>query len=495
MLSPIYCGTILRSVQYTAARVCSARPRPVVFVLAAVLLLALIVFPEGQAAFAQTYSAQTYSAQTYSAQTYSARTYRAWQRAVLALQQQQLLQEQRNLGMLPVSGGYPGATSVEGQAAPAQPSRASRAHASHRSVLAQQQALQKKQQQTLQQKHNEGTLLILGGYPGTSYFNLAHEMAAALSESADLRLIAVDACGGIESLRDLLLLRGVDLALVPENVLYHADATASLQPGPRERLTYITQLYGEEVHILVGPSVSSIEDLRGKKVAVPPQDGNAEFTVRDLLRRLHIGAEVIEVAAADAIDEVRSGTLAALVLVGGKPLRFVTGIPKDGTLRVLALPSSQALGDGYSPGSFQANDYPTLIPEEQTVNTVSVSAVLVANNTDKSKESYQRIARFVPAFFDALSELAGPRWHPKWGEVNLAATLTRWPRFPAAQQWLDRTLREQTASVQRDFEDFLQVNSAAGSPTPSPEARRQLFEEYLRWTRSATGARQPGVSR
>ncbi len=221
---------------------------------------------------------------------------------------------------------------------------------------------------------------------------------------------------------------------------------------------------------------------------MPPEDGNAEFTVRDLLRRLHVDAEVVKVAAADAIDDVRSGALAALVLVGGKPLRFVAALPKDGSLRLLALPATQALGDGYSPSSLRADDYPALIPDEQTIETVSVGAVLVANNAAKSEESNGRIARFVPAFFGALSELAGPRWHPKWGEVNLAATLDKWPRFPAAKEWLDKTLREQTASVQRDFEEFLRVNSPAGSPALTFAARRQLFEEYLKWTRSATGA-------
>ena len=466
MSSPLYGEMILPSGRHTALRAYCWRYRSVRFVVAAILLLPLIVFLEGQAARAQ--------------------TYRTSQRSVWTQQQA----SQQSAGTLPFLGGYPYVTTyVEGQAAPPQPSRASRAHASHRSALAQQQALQRKPQQALQKKHNEGTLLILGGYPGTTYFNLAHDIVAALRANGDLRLIAVDAPGGMESLRDLLFLRGVDLGLVPENVLYYADAMVSFGPSLRERLTYITQLYGEEVHVLVGPSVASIDDLSGKKVAVPPQDGNAEFTVRDLLRRLHVDAEVVKVAAADAIDDVRSGTLAAVVLVGGKPLRFVAGLPKDGTLRLVALPSAQALGDGYSPSSFGADDYPALIPEEQTVDTVSVGAVLVANNMAKSEESYQRIARFVPAFFGALSGLAGPRWHPKWGEVNLAATLTQWPRFPAAKEWLDRTLREQTALVQRDFEDFLQVNSPEGSPTRSPEARKQLFEEYLKWTRNATGAR------
>jgi uncharacterized protein len=360
--------------------------------------------------------------------------------------------------------------------------------ASHRSAAAQQEAAQRKHAETLQRRYNEGAVMMLGGYPGTSYFNLAHDMAAALAGSDDLRLIAVDAPGGIESLRDLQLLRGVDLALVPKNVLEYADAMGSLGPGLRERLTYLAQLYSEEVHILVGTGVSSVENLNGKKVAVPPEDGNAEFTARDLLRRLRINAEVVKVDAADAIDEVQSGTVAALVLVGGKPLRFVAGLPKDGGLRLLPLPSTQALGDSYSPGSLLADDYPALIAGEQSIETVSVGAVVVANNTDKSDESNRRSARFVRAFFGALSELAGPRWHPKWGEVNLAATLTRWQRFPAAQELLDKALQEQTASVQREFEEFLRENSPAGSPPRSPEQRKRLFDDYLRWTRSTTGA-------
>jgi TRAP-type uncharacterized transport system substrate-binding protein len=353
-------------------------------------------------------------------------------------------------------------------------------------VSAEQKALV--QQPAPQNKYNEWRLMILGGNPGTTYFNLVHDMTAMLAGRDDLRLIAVDAPGGIESLRALLLLRGVDLALVPENVLDYADAMAAFGPGLRERLTYVTRLYSEEVHILVGPGVYSIENLSGKKIAVPPEDGNAEFTVRDLLRRLHIDAEVVKVAAADAIDDVRSGTLAALVLVGGKPLRFVAALPKDGSLRLLALPATQTLGDGYSPSSLHADDYPALIPEEQTIETVSVGAVLVANNRAKSEESDGRIARFVPAFFGALSEFASPRRHPKWGEVNLSATLSKWTRFPAAKEWLDKTLLEETASVQSAFDEFLQANNPAGSLARSPEERRQLFEEYLKWTRSATGA-------
>jgi len=359
-------------------------------------------------------------------------------------------------------------------------------HAAFAQTSAQRAALA--QQQALLKKYNEGGLLILGGSPGTTYFNIVHDMAAAVGGNDDLRLIAVDAPGGIESLRDLLFLRGIDLALVPENVLDYADATGAFGPGLRERLTYVTQLYGEEVHFLAGPGISSLENLRGKKVAVPPEDGNAEFTTRDLLRRLRIQAEIVRVASVDAIDDVRSGTFAALALMGGKPVRFVSGLPRDGSLRLLAVPFTQALGDDYSPSSFRADDYPSLVPEGQTVDTLAVNAVLVANSPAKSDASTRRVARFVPALFGALSDLGGPQRHPKWSEVNLAASVPRWPRFPIAQELLEKTLREQAASVQKDFDQFLLANSPRGSQGRSPEERRRLFDEYLKWTRTWTGA-------
>jgi TRAP-type uncharacterized transport system substrate-binding protein len=349
-------------------------------------------------------------------------------------------------------------------------------------------------QQALQKKHNEAALMVLGGRRGTTYSGIAHDVAGFMNAGAGLRVIVVDAPGGVESLRDLLFLRGIDLALVPRNVLDYADATTGLGPGLgpglRDRLTYVTALYSEEVHILAGPGIASITDLRGSKIAVPPDDGNTEFTVRDLLRRLQIEAEVVRTAPADAIDDVRSGAVAALVLVGGKPLRLVAALPKDGSIRLLALPSGQiaghSLGDGYSPGTFDADDYPTLIAGRQAIDTLSVSAILVANKTAPADESSRRIAQFVPAFFSSLAERSGPPRHPKWSEVNLAATLDPWQRLPAAQDWLKTALREQSASVQRNFEAFLR-DGAAGAVL-SPAERKQMFEDYLRWTRRAPDA-------
>ena len=81
----------------------------------------------------------------------------------------------------------------------------------------------------------------------------------------------------------------------------------------------------------------------------------------------------------------------------------------DGSLRLLPLPHTEDLGQAYSPSAFHSADYPSLIPDRRTVETVSVRAVLVANNVPRNGEAYRRIAKFVPVFFSALSELAGPQ--------------------------------------------------------------------------------------
>lgn len=353
------------------------------------------------------------------------------------------------------------------------------------------QARTAQQRQQQQKKINDSALMILSAHPGTSYFTLARDIVTAVGETEELRLMAVDGAGGADNLRDLIYLRGIDLALVPANVLAHPSTAASFGPNLAQRLTYVAQLYGEEIHILAGRAIASLEDLRGKKIAIPPQDGNVTFSVNDLLERLNIGAEVVVMATPDAIDEVRSGAVAALVLMGGKPLRTVVSLPKDGSLRLLPLPHTEALADAYAPAAFRSSDYPSLIPDGQTIETVSVGAVLVANNVPKTDDAYRRVARFVPAFFSALSELAGPQWHPKWSEVNLAADVTSLPRFAAAREWLVRIRRQQATAMQKGFEEFLNTTGNPGLATLSPAQRQELFEEFVKWTRKSVAPPQP----
>ena len=235
-------------------------------------------------------------------------------------------------------------------------------------------------QQALRTKLNDSTLLVATGRPSASYLGMAGDMAALLANGEEVRILPVAGAGGAQTLRDLLFLRGIDMAIVPSNVLAHARATEAMGGGLTQRVAYVTRLFAEEVHLLVGRGVASIEDLRGKQIGVPADDGTAQFTAEDLFGRLKFRVELVAANPADAIDKVRAGNLAAVLLVGGKPMPRLAGLPRDGSVRLLDLSFARSLDEAYSPAVLVADDYPALVPPGQIVETLAVSPVLLTNS-------------------------------------------------------------------------------------------------------------------
>jgi TRAP-type uncharacterized transport system substrate-binding protein len=347
------------------------------------------------------------------------------------------------------------------------------------------QRLSFSQQEALRDRLNESTLVIATSRPTASYFAMAEDIAAVIGASGDLRLLPIPSDAGIGALRDLLYLRGVDMGIVPANVLAKATATEMLGAGLPDRIAYITRLYSEEVHLLVGRDTGALEDLRGKRVAVPPGDGTALFTAEDLFPRVRASVEIVRTPAAEALDQVRAGKLAGVMLVAAKPSPHLTRLPKDGSIRLLALPFSADMEEGYAPAAFRADDYPTLIPDGRVVESVAVAGVLMAHSARGNAQSAQRTAEFVPAFFSAVSERSLLGRSSKWREVNLAATLPGWSRMPAAEEWLREAQRQQAQALQRSFEEFLRETRPPGSPSLTAAQRNKLFDAFVEWTRKS----------
>jgi TRAP-type uncharacterized transport system substrate-binding protein len=334
-------------------------------------------------------------------------------------------------------------------------------------------------------KHNQDTLIVAASRPDTPYLGMAGDLASAVGTDGGLRILPIAAEGGLANLQDLLLLRGVDLAIVPANVLAHAKATNALGGGLHQRLTYLAALYGEEVHVIVGTGIASAADLRGRKVAIPPGDGTVQFTATDIARRLGVPFEEVQMEPADAVREVRSGAVAAALLLGGKPLPLVSALPKDGRLRLLGLsfPKPPGEGEGYSPAVLLPDDYPALIPPGAIVETIAVGAVLMANR--EIGESARRVGRHAPALLDAIARLAVSQRHPKWKDVNLGATLPGWPRVPAAEAWLARVSAQRREALQGQFDEFLRAEKQVSLSELSNPEKKRLFDEFQAWARKS----------
>jgi TRAP transporter TAXI family solute receptor len=332
-------------------------------------------------------------------------------------------------------------------------------------------------------KLNQDTLIVAASRPGTAYLAMANDLSSAVGTSGGVRVLPVATEGGLANLRDALFLRGVDLTIVPSNVLAHAKASNAFGGGLQQRLAYVTLLYREEVHIVAGAGISAIGDLNGKRVAVPTDDGTAQFTLRDIFQRLGIAADSVPMAPADALDEVRAGTVAAAVLVGGKPLDQVSALPKDGSLRLLSLPFPVLSADAYAPAVLQAEDYPALIPPDTMVETVAVSAVLV---TVKGEEAARRVAKHTPALLEAIAKLAISERHPRWRDVNVGAVLPGWSRAESAESWLRHASAQRKEAPEGRADQPPRTDSRVrDTEPPSANRRRKLMAEFDAWARKS----------
>ena len=70
---------------------------------------------------------------------------------------------------------------------------------------------------------NSGTVSIITGQSGYLSSRLASDLAAVLDEGDNLRVLAIAGRGSISDLIDTLLLRGIDLAVVPADVLDYVE--------------------------------------------------------------------------------------------------------------------------------------------------------------------------------------------------------------------------------------------------------------------------------
>jgi uncharacterized protein len=327
---------------------------------------------------------------------------------------------------------------------------------------------------------NENTVTIISGNPNGTYLQIAYDMAAVLDDGDNLRVLGVIGKGGMQNVRDVRMLKGIDLGLTQSNVLSYFRRTNEI--GPIDgKIVYVARMFTEEMHIVVRSDITAIEQLRGKRVNLSDFGSGTYFSGRDVLERLGLQVEVVSMGQADAFEAMRRGDLAASVLVAGRPAGAIATLKSADGFRILPVPYDKSLHADYLPSTLTSADYPRLIQPDERVDTIAVSTVLVAYNWPKGTDRYRRIEKFVDAFFSKIDGFRKAPRHPKWQEVNLAAVLPGWQRFPAAQEWLQRNAAG--PSVQGGGDQAVVTRPAAGGAPLARDDQQRLFEDFLKWQR------------
>src|SRR5262245_30441522 len=327
---------------------------------------------------------------------------------------------------------------------------------------------------------NNWTIAIAAGLLEGSFIRFASELGKALDDGENLRILPMVTYGAAENISDLLYLRGVDIAITHADVFDLYKKSGEVK-NIEQRINYISQMHNTEFYLLARAEITKIQDLAGKKVGFHVKGSGPSVTGPMIFERLGIKVEPVFINHTFAIEKMRSGEIAAIFQLGAKPQDLLIKLKPEPGMHFVPLSWGPKFSDYYLPTTLTHDDYPNIIPPGGTVDTLAVPVVLAVYNWPKGSDRYRRVERFIQYYFERFDRLKQPSFHPKWKEINLAARVPGWNRYPAAEEALAAAMKDASTSS-----SGRQTNSNQPPPAParadaSALEKPPLFEEFLEW--------------
>jgi hypothetical protein len=189
---------------------------------------------------------------------------------------------------------------------------------------------------------------------------------------------------------------------------------------------------------------------------------------------------------AAAIQKIVDGSADAYITSTGKVFSLLRNVKNaDRALHLVTIPYDKRLQDTYLPTQLTGDDYPNLLAPGESVDTVATSVLLASFNWPEKTERYNRVAKFVDAFFSHIDEFYKPPRHPKWKESSLSIVVPGWQRFKAAQDWLDANRARTGAQTlqSRAPADFVRFLERSGKRELTPDEKEKLYQQFLEWSK------------
>lgn len=269
-------------------------------------------------------------------------------------------------------------------------------------------------------KLNQGAVGLLASQP--ELIDDALLIADALDHNQGLRILPVVGRGGLQSINDLLFLRGVDVAMIASDSLAYVKKH-KLYSTEADKISYLAKLANVNVIILARKDFANLESLAGKRVATGPVDSD-EFVAADLIfGNFDVAFDRVSTSGKKAITQLEEGRLDAAIFAGADNYPMLASIKNSAEFHILQISVAEDLADAFSPAILSAADLPNLIPEGEVVETVASALVLAVFDWPNRSERFYKLNKFNTALFEnylnMLSEgqrtnflAAVPGWKP-----------------------------------------------------------------------------------
>lgn len=283
--------------------------------------------------------------------------------------------------------------------------------------------------------------MATGGTSGT-YYGFSGIVANVLNAAcADSLAISVESTGASKANIQLVGAGECQLAIVQNDVMTYAYTGTDLfaEDGAITNFSAVMTMYPETVQIVANKSITSIDQLAGKKVSVGDAGSGVEFNATQILAAygMDINADIVKnnQGFADSADSLKNGTIDAAFVVAGAPTTAVTELASTYDFNILTVDQEHAdqLMAEYPFYTVDIIPGGTYGPIADDVQTVAVMATYIASN-DLSEDA---VYAFVKGIFDNQADIAAG--HSKGELINLETAVSGIdiPFHPGAQKYYE----------------------------------------------------------
>lgn len=287
-----------------------------------------------------------------------------------------------------------------------------------------------------------GFMSVATGGTGGTYYPLGGALSNILNNAGVNYTATAQATGASKENVELVTRGDAEIAFIQNDVAYYAvNGTDIFEGQKKPSLKGLCCLYPEIVQIVASDSsgIKTIDDLKGKRVAVGAPGSGVEVNVKQILDIHGISyddlGKVDYLSFAEAADQIKSGQIDATFLTAAIPSSAITELATthDVHLVPIAEDKAEALIEKYpfyvnlhiTPSEYKGQD--------QEISVVAVQSMLAVDERMADEDAYN-IVKLLFENLDTMKES-----HARGGDIALDKALDGMSIevHPGAQKYFD----------------------------------------------------------
>ena len=286
----------------------------------------------------------------------------------------------------------------------------------------------------------DSSLSMATGGTGGTYYGYSGIIAQQISDVVE---VTVESTGASMANVQLLQAGEADIAIIQNDVMSYAytgtDLWAASGAAAYTDFSAVMSCYPETIQVIAKKDITSIDQLKGKKVSVGDAGSGVEFNATQVLAAYGIDInndiEKNNQSFNDSADSLKNGTIDAAFVVAGAPTVAVEELSATYDFNILPVDAEHAAKlmndyDFYTTVTVPANTYKCVTED---VETVAVMATIVARNDVPEDTIYS----FVKAIFDNKDSIAANHAKGELIDHNTAVSGITIPFHAGAQKYYE----------------------------------------------------------